>query len=196
MVAWADDGGAGGKNYQVSFTPFGFVERMKYGSLDSKGDKQSRKIFYKSVIGGSLAKEFNLGKSATLLELSYMHAKADKYEYLGKEYSTDGRFNDLTSVSIMYYLGKTIFPAKRFQVPIYIGVGGEVVQGYPFHHLMFDLGAKARMKFYITRKFGVFAGVTGKWGYGHSTYGEGSSAETASHHHLSANFDAGLTFEL
>lgn len=194
-VAKAGDG-AGGNNFQISFIPYG-IESAKMGGFNSKGEKDHAKLTYKSVIGGTIGKEFNLGTYASLLEASFLHAKADKYEYNGNTRDPEGRFNDLTTVSVMYYVGRTILPKKRVQIPIYIGLGGEVLQGYPFHHLMCDFGAKARIKFYFTNHIGIFAGATGKWGFGYSGLGEkGSESSTVSHNHLSVNFDAGLTFEL
>ena len=193
-VARADDG-AGGNNFQISFIPYG-IESAKWGQFNSKGEKEHFKLTYKSVIGGTIGKEFNLGTYASLLEASFIHAKADKIEQNDKSADAEGHFSDLMSVSVMYYVGRTIFPKKRVQIPIYIGLGGEVLQGYPFHHLMCDFGAKARIKFYFTNHIGIFAGATGKWGFGYSGMGEKGSNHTVSHNHLSVNFDAGLTFEL
>ena len=62
----------------------------------------------------------------------------------------------------------TINSKHRFQIPIMGGIGVSYVKGAPFHNIFFDYGAKVRMKFYITPKFGIFVGGFYEGGVGSS----------------------------
>ena len=66
------------------------------------------------------------------------------------------------------WLGFTINSKHRFQIPIMGGIGVSYVKGAPFHNMFFDYGAKVRLKFYITPKFGIFAGGFYEGGVGSS----------------------------
>ena len=187
--AWADNG-EGGKNIQISFIPYGLQRTTYEPSLDA-----TYRLHYGSKLGFTLGYEFATGKSNWLLEFAYTHSKFDRVETKGENALTvrnPGDFKDLSSYALMYYWGRTIRPGKRFQIPVYLGLGGEVLQGYPFHNFMVDLGAKLRFKFYITSRIAVFAGGTGKFGMGKIVLKDGEKEALWSSHSV-LNFDAGIT---
>lgn len=192
--AWGQEEKA--KNIQLSVTPYSFMNKATYQTLEL----DEYKIHYKSTIGFNLGYEFNIGKATTLAELSYAKAKIDDVTFKpkeeGHEQAFDGKlvFKDLSSFTFMYYWGSTALPGKRVQIPFYLGLGGEVLQGYPFHHFMFDLGAKLRVKFYATNRLGVFVGGTGRWGFGTSNFGNSGNSKSSTHHRTVINLDAGIMY--
>lgn len=189
----ADDGEKG-KNIQVSFIPFG-LEKARYGTY-YKGNHFD--INYKSVIGGTLGYEFALGKSSSLVELGFTRASYDKVtphiddpEYMDLLYPRKDKVENFMAFDFMYYWGKALtFADGRFQIPLYIGIGGEYLKGEPFRNFFFDLGAKVRFKYYVSNRVGIFVGATGKYGWSRMT--SGSSEKTCTHGRM--NLDAGLSF--
>lgn len=187
--AWAE-GNTEGKNIQLSVIPFGYQNTVFNTNDNAKYD-----LFYGSKLGFSFGYEFAIGKSNSLLELTYTRSKFDSYDASGSNAMTARNvadFGDLSSFAFMYYWGRTIFPSRRFQMPFYFGIGTEVLQGYPFHTMMFDLGAKLRFKFYVSNRVGLFVGGTGKYGLG-TTKLDDSGKKNDMHHHGTINFDAGIS---
>lgn len=57
-----------------------------------------------------------------------------------------------------FYIGTTIFPCKRFQIPLYAGFGVENIKGYPHKNTSFSFSFKGRLLLYLTKNVGLFAG--------------------------------------
>lgn len=77
--AWSQEEKA--KNIQLSVTPYSFMNKATYQTLEL----DEYKIHYKSTIGFNLGYEFNIGKATTLAELSYAKAKIDDVTFKPKE---------------------------------------------------------------------------------------------------------------
>ena len=83
----------------------------------------------------------------------------------------EGKVEDINEFGFMEWVGFTINAKKRFQAPIMGGIGMSYVTGAPFHNVFFDYGVKARMKYYIAPKFGIFIGGFYEGGIGSSKRG-------------------------
>lgn len=101
----------------------------------------------------------------------------DDYSSNGKEahFPMPESFGKVFSGSAMLYGGYTLFPKWRFQIPLYAGIGGEYLNGAPYHNFFLDLGAKARLKFYFTTKIAGFLGLNYTIGMSDSKRGLGKS---------------------
>ena len=66
------------------------------------------------------------------------------------------------SLSVGLFMGPTIFPGQRFQIPVMVGLGIATMQGAPSAYVSLD--GIARAKFYLFNRFGLFAGVAGGFG--------------------------------
>jgi hypothetical protein len=147
----------------IGFSPIGGVNvKMKQKDYDI-----DHKLDYKSAWNVNIGYERQFNGAVSLTELHYGQAKFDKATYNYKDVSneyTSG--DDIYSAGITTYIGTTINAKKRFQLPIFIGIGGEYIDGGDLHNVIFDGAAKARMKFYITNNFGIYAGGTFKYGFG------------------------------
>lgn len=136
-------------------------------------DDEDHNIDYKSTFGVTVDIERQLKGYIVMSELRYGKWKLDEFE----PDNTNPRFpmpdsaDDLSTFTFMQYGGRTIFPNQRLQIPLYVGVGFDCLQGAPYHNLLFDLGFKARIKFYITDKIGIYGGADLSWGTGRSKRG-------------------------
>lgn len=148
------------RSLTVSFAPLGY----NHVSIKSS---ESYQYDYKSYWNASIGYEKQLKGIVSLTEFTYSHADFDKSELKGTPTQFDPTQEvGLTIASITTYAGKTINPNKRVQFPVYIGIGADYTSGGFMHNLVIDVALKARMKFYITNNFGIFAGATGRIGYG------------------------------
>lgn len=102
-------------------------------------------------------------------------------------------FSNLKTITLNYYVGNTFFPGKRFQLPIYAGIGANYIMADPIKSLALNVGLKARAKFYITDRFGIFAGAGCRYGLGSVRYGSNGKASLGER---ILNVEAGLTFSL
>ncbi len=171
------------------------------GSLSSKikFDDEKHNIDYKSTFGVSVDVERQLRGYIIMTEFKYGKWELDEFDpYEGNSlFPIPDTADDLNTFTFMQYGGRTIFPNKRFQIPLYIGIGLDYLQGAPYHNLLFDLGAKARMKFYITDKVGIYGGVDLSWGIGSS--GRGMEEDSKDSFTISATrsyIDFGITVNL
>jgi len=181
------------KSINIGFAPVGYIhENIRLGGEKYRYD-------YKSYYNINLGYEKQLGGVVSLTEIKYAAAKFDKYDLKGvSAYFNPLQQEDIYSVSVTAYAGKTINPNKRIQFPVYIGIGGEYINGGPFHNIIFDLAAKARVKFYVSNKIGIFAGGTGRIGWGSKSAGKssGSKKDYYTIQNSQWSVDAGLIFSL
>lgn len=146
------------------------------GSLNTniKLDDEEYDLDYKMNIAFSADIEKQFKGAVTLSEFRYAKWKLDDVDlYKGANpiFPMTSYPEDVSSFSFMQYLGKTIFPNMRFQLPIYLGVGADYLLGEPYHNLFFDVGLKARAKFYIIDNIGIFVDADAKLGWGQSQRG-------------------------
>lgn len=168
-------------------------------STDIGYDDEEHNIDYKSTFGVSIDIERQLKGFIVMSEIRYGKWKVDEFD----PDTTNPRFpmpdsvDDLSTYTFMQYGGRTIFPNKRLQIPLYVGIGLDYIQGAPYHNLLVDLGGKARIKFYITDKVGIYGGADFTWGIGSSSRGmEEGSKDTFKIHATRLYFDFGFTINL
>jgi len=177
----------------LGYGPVGYIhENIKLGDEKYKYD-------YKSFWNASFGYEKQFKGACSLTEVSYGQGKFDKYDLTGtSKWFNPAQAEDIYSVSVTQYVGTTINPNMRVQFPIYIGVGADYINGGPFHNLLIDGALKARMKFYITNNFGIYAGATGRLGWGSKKASEKKSSSDSSKGYNITNsswsVDCGIVF--
>lgn len=67
--------------------------------------------------------------------------------------------------SIYRFQGVNLFYRKRVQLPIYLGFGLNYYTQLKKEKLFLDLGARARLKFYLTNRIAVFGGAYYYFGF-------------------------------
>lgn len=193
-------------NLSLGFIPYG-SSTIKYYNEDGE-----YKLTYKKMLGGNIAYEYTSSNSCLgfLAELSFAMAKLDsinlnKNIYLYEEDDisdfemrrilTNKDFNkNFKSFGGAIYLGCTIFPKQRFQLPIYVGAACDYVMADPVKNVAISAVGKVRMKFYPTYKVGIYAGASYKLGIltgGDKPYYDG---KTHGNKFNGFNIDAGIIF--
>jgi len=146
----------------ISISPGGLSNKEIYNQ-DNDNDF---KYDFKNVVGAQIAYEYMKNGKCFLAELSYYNGKFDRAELKGTSSTFNPEnFKDYKSYDATLYYGLTINPKKRIQFPFYIGLGGGYSEGGPQKGLFIHAAAKARIKFFLTNRIGLFVGVTGKYGY-------------------------------
>ena len=76
--------------------------------------------------------------------------------------------------------------------------GADYINGGPFHNLLIDGAVKARLKLYITNNFGIYAGATGRIGWGAKSASESGSKSSNSYNitNTSWSVDCGIVIGL
>jgi hypothetical protein len=186
-----DEGGA--RSLSLGFAPLGISH------INITKDSEKYKYDYKSYMNFNLSYETQLFGLSHITELSYGKAKFDKYDLSGTSpwFNAD-QTKDISFYSLSMLACTTINKFQRLQLPLYLGPRFEYLSGGPFHNLTINLCGKARVKFYITDKIGVYAGVTGYIGWGSKKAHE-KSDNSKEHYTITptaAYFDAGLLIGL
>ena len=178
----------------LGFAPTGYTH------VNINLDDEKYKYDYKSYMNVNLGFEKQFKGAVSLTEITYAQAKFDEYELTNPSTKWFNPFQtaDIKDFAITTYVGKTIFPEKRVQLPLYIGIGGECIYGGPLHNLAIDLAAKARLKFYITGNFGFYVGATGRVGWGMKSASEKDSSNSDAYSVIPTMWalDAGLVIGL
>lgn len=116
------------------------------------------KCSYNKDFGITLGFERVINGYILLPELHYLRGNLKSYEYNSE--TIDNYAEDINQIGFIQWFGFTIAAQQRVQVPIMVGIGLDYYTGIPIDKLlMFDYGAKARVKVYITPKFGLFLGA-------------------------------------
>jgi len=189
--------GANAQNKTLSinlgFAPVGHIHE----SVALKPEKY--KYDYNSYINFNLGIEKQFKGVTSLSEFKYAKAKFDSYDLDGEsQWFNPRQVDDLYSISFTQYAGHTINANKRIQFPLYIGIGAEYINGGLFHNLLVDGAVKARVKFFITNHIGIYAGGTGRVGWGAKSASESNSSnkDMYSIWNIQWSADAGLTIGL
>ena len=181
---------AGTTSINIGVAPVGYIHE----NINYKDEKY--KYDYKSYVNASFGIEKQFKGATSLTEFKYAKAEFDKYDLTGtSQWFNPRQREDISSFSFTQYAGKTINPNKRIQFPLYIGVGLEYLNGGPFHNLIIDGAAKARVKFYFSNHFGIYAGATGRIGWGSKKASESSSSNSDAYSIINTQWsaDAGIT---
>lgn len=157
-----------------------------------------------ALTGGAAELEFTLRGFRYQLEFDYQQGDMSDVtaNVEGKpefKYDQNKFAEDLKIMTGIFYMGTTIFPCKRFQIPIYAGFGGEYIQGYPMENFSFCFGFKGRAVLYLTKNVGLFAGYRYKLSANEKTKNdfeglkESDKMEFINNYHTA---EVGLTFML
>ncbi len=160
-------------NLVVGVTPA--LGRMT-GSFTYKAKNAPKdKFTYNKEIGVTVGYERVLNGFIIMPELRWFRGSQSDQDFESLAYNmpyplpySTATLDDINEFGFMEWLGFTINSKHRFQIPIMGGIGVSYVKGAPFHNMFFDYGAKVRLKFYITPKFGIFAGGFYEGGVGSS----------------------------
>ena len=76
------------------------------------------------------------------------------------------RPDSYNSISLGAIFGQTLNPYGRIKFPLFVGPSLSYENFGPIHNLTLSMQGRARIKYFITRKFGVFVGLTGRYGWG------------------------------
>lgn len=144
---------------------------FKFDAKDAPKDK----FTYNKEIGVTVGYERVLNGFIIMPELRWFRGSQSDQDFESNRFImpyelpyTTATLDDINEFGFMEWLGFTINSKHRFQIPIMGGIGVSYVKGAPFHNIFFDYGAKVRMKFYITPKFGIFVGGFYEGGIGSS----------------------------
>lgn len=163
-------------NIYLGFSPLG-GSIISFGESD---DDVDLKFNYKSCWNATLSKEGIMMGFGYLVELSYGRGKLDKVK-IEEDPSADlkaiaHQADDIWNVSGAVYGGQVFNKGKRVQFPLYLGVGVDYTKGGIVHNTMPFVGAKLRVKGYITNSIGLWVGgnfnydFTGKKSFNDDTY--------------------------
>ena len=152
------------KGIYLGCSPISYIKLWVNGNddVDFKA-----KFGFKDVVGFQLGYEWiNYNNTAFLAEISYFKGKFNDVEIEDSNFEFDPfEAYDYKDINFTFYKGKTINYGKRFQFPIYLGLGLNYLEGGMNAHLYFQIAAKARVLFYIFNNMGLYAGATGKVGF-------------------------------
>ena len=153
----------GAQTYNIGFSPIGNTNVEV--SVKSAGVNYA----FRNIAGVSFSKELSSDGIGFMTEASYSFGKFDSADMSKKSDAfTIFTGEDGDNVSIltgMVWYNYVINAKHRVQFPLGLGFGAGYFRGGPFHHFMGLVGAKARVKFYITNNFGIFAGATYRYGF-------------------------------
>lgn len=177
----------------IGFGPVGYIHE------NIKLDDEKYKYDYKSFWNANIGYEKQFKGVGSLTEFAYGQGKFDEYDLAGtSKWFDPAQAEDIYSVSVTQFFGKTINPNQRVQIPVYIGIGADYINGGPFHNLLIDGAVKARLKLYITNNFGIYAGATGRIGWGAKSASESGSKSSKSYNitNTSWSVDCGIVIGL
>lgn len=113
---------------------------------------------YSSSLSAGVTYEFLTNGDSIMLEGFYSVYNFKDYKPLGEQVTVPNT-EQMKLMSLMAYFGWTINKKKRAQFPIYAGLGVCSFDNSPQPETTLCAGLKARAKFYVTNRFGLFAGV-------------------------------------
>jgi len=144
-------------SFTVGINP-GFGE---LGTQIRNSDKEVHDIDYKQTFGINAGFEWQGDLVAHMTELRYIQYKYDKYELSEGEptYPLPDSFGDLHSYSLMQYTGLNFMAEQNVQIPFYLGIGAEYLDGLPYHNFTAQIGGRIRVKIYFSDHFGIFGGL-------------------------------------
>lgn len=186
-------------NLGLGVSPYGMnnaVIRYKTGN-----ESEKMKIDYNSYKAAQLFYEKQFKGSGVMMEFSYAQADLEKVDKnILDKYQPDLKLDEkITTYSFHLYGIITINKQKRVQLPIYLGVGGDYIEGGPVSALYGVATGKARLKIYLTNKFGIYGGYSYDYGLTYRSLGSGSGTAPRVDRFISnqvQHVDAGITFSL
>ena len=202
-------------NFNFGMEPGGFAVLDEtsefYDAHGALSAKESSKLAYDDLNGYFFDIEVRHSSCFTMLcNISWSVADfADKEDPLPKPSKELGNINDYPTLSEVRFLGisalmgPTLFHRRRIQLPILIGGGivnmksGETSSPDDFTEFesVYQLAGKARLKFYLCRRLGIFGGIGASYSVAHLT------DDKSLYWHLEpkltkVNYEVGLTLTL
>lgn len=153
--AYAQNGSKKATNILVGITPeLGTTK----GTITWR-DGVKEKCSFNKDLGVTIGLERVINGYIILPELHYLRGSYKSAESDDEILLSIRNYDKLNQYGFIQWFGFSINSQRRVQVPLMAGIGVDYVDGTPFDHVvLFDYGAKARVKVYITPKFGLFVG--------------------------------------
>ena len=159
-------------NMHIGVAPYGFNTIKLRQKAD--GGNYGYDYKFKSYIGANLAFEKEdvngfpfifPGARANLIltEFSFAKSKFDEFK-LNKNWPASYTLppeKDVIEGCLDIYIGKYLVNEKKFKIPFYLGVGVDYINGKDIKKISPELAAKLLIKYYISYKVGIYAGVNG-----------------------------------
>ena len=175
------------------YSPLGSIEtRIKL-------DDEKYKYNYKSFFNANFGFEKQFEGAVTLSEFTYSQAAFDKYDLKGtSQWFNPNQQEDIYAVSFTQYIGTTINAKGAVQLPLYIGIGADYLNGGPFHNLDIAGAVRAKLKVFITGHLGIYVGAGFRYGLGMKSASESSSSNKTSYtvYDMMWNVDGGIMIGL
>ena len=182
-------------NFGFGVSPFGMMNIKK--EFTQSGKTENMRIDYKSYLNAHLFYERQFGGAGLLVEGTYGMSKFEKVDNnIINFYDTDASYDkDISIYSAAVYGSYAINKQKMIQIPLYLGVSVDYVNGNPINVAFVSLAAKARLKFYVSPKIALYGGYNYRTGIGL----EGTDTEDTSKPKVSSKLnlnyaDLGATF--
>ncbi len=162
FIACSVIAGAQARNIGASGTVYGRERiKVKGDTNDSKG-VSLYDLKYQPTFGANIFYENTFGGANIMFEGSFSTGKLNERIDDEHYYVWDNPdFSKYTSFSLMFLPGFTFLPQRRVQIPVNLGIGYDRITSGPVKANQAVIGAKIRLKVYITDKFGIYAG--GNW---------------------------------
>ena len=182
-------------NFGFGVSPFGMMNIKR--EYKQSSNTEEAKIDYKSYLNAHLFYERQFGGAGLLVEGTYAMVKFDQVDKnLINLYEPDATYDkDLNIYSAAVYGSYAINKQRRVQVPLYLGVSADYVNGNPVNLTFISIAAKARLKFYVTNKIALYGGYNYSTGLGMEAKDENSTSTVERTTKLNMNYaDLGVTF--
>lgn len=152
------------KSLIIGYSPIG-NSTVKITSDDKNKDKEKYTYKYQSLYGASVSFEKQYRGASYLTEIGMSEGKMENQEFVGETKWFDMYSKDKIKIYTgTIYVGMTINPGRRFQLPIYGGIGLKYEECGQFDKVLIAFNAKVRAKFFLTNKIGIFGGYTFSYG--------------------------------
>lgn len=182
-------------NFGFGLSPFGMMNvKMEF---EQNSNTEEMKIDYKSYLNAHLFYERQFGGAGLLIEATYAMSKFNEVDKnILNFYEPEALYDkDITVYSAAFYGSYAINKQKRLQIPLYLGVGLDYVNGQPVDIAFISLAAKARLKFYISNKIALYGGFNYKTGLGLESSDDDTGGKPKRTTKLNQTYsDLGITF--
>lgn len=170
-------------NIVVSVSPFG----KSFLHIDDK-DYYEYQFNFNSLFSIGVHKEKDAGVCGYMWGVTYTHAKYHDYKsYDNSPTLNNVNFNSFNNISLEGLFGINFRHTHRLKFPVYIGLSADYINAGPCRTVTLGLEAKARAKYYISNKVGMFVG--GTW---HGLFG-GKCSKEYQKYGLPTSKDPGFT---
>lgn len=188
-------------NIDVGFSPLGW----SHVTLDAPTGNDGKIKYKYETMSFSVAREQTLDGIPLLTELRYTMGMSDACRVVTPSplFTPNNDDHNMHAITFLTMTGTTINKKKRFQIPLYIGIGGEYVRAEKVCHNFAVLGAaKARMKYYFNNTISAYVGFNAQYAIGGVDLNmpvedaDGNETKSGFLYHGRTFWEVGMTFQL